>query len=456
MLAGMAIRMIEWGTLSPPRGNVQIPTAGLGNTAASIAALGRGLAAFPESAATYLREEERREEKAKQEAAYDRAPQQELPRVPAAAPAAVAPALPPAAPADAEAGRRAALQQVEDTGRLASFTNDVQGVFRDTAASLLADRPQDWNYAWQRESAPALAEAISALPPALRERGRELASLYSEQASVQAQREHELGSIADARGLWQQQVDDAVAAGDEERACRWLAAGHRVFVAEGEMEARMQEARSRSSLARWQRNLEQNPVETLRAWRGEEAEPPQGEPERRALEAAVAEQTRHLQQVCGDSLAQDVAAGREPNAETLAQLRAAGVLPGLPHEAAGHSPVYTAAELCRRIDEHDEQDAAALRLQVAAAELPLRQRADLLRRMETAAALPRESRCAVSRGLWNMYRAGRFGCPGDEGALRTLHRLQGESLASLQGGSEPAAWVAGIRSGENRWVCFES
>lgn len=443
--------------LASPRSSVQIPTQGIRERAAAWGALGQGGGTLGAGLAEAAKDEPKRQPPAEALRQEEKAepPRETLP------PAATVESPPPAA-TDTTEQQRLACEHVQAVGDMAAFSDRLKSVFQETAQSvreaLNGNASLDWETAWRQQNSPLLQEALADLPPSERPLGQQMAAVYGASEAQRARREHELGRIGESRNRWQGCLEQAVAAGDERQATHWLQMGRGVFVPEGEMEQRQEEVSSRCCLSRWQNNLENKPVETLGAWMNCTEELPQREEERTALQNSATAVQQQLEQRWAQEFSQQVAAGQEPDAAAVQQARQLGVVRENAAPRRGQE-ARLLCDLCRRVDEHDSPDTAALRLQLSVAPLPLDARRRLLQRLETQSAVPAETRGAVSRALWNMYRAGRFGCPGDAVALKRLARLQEAAPARLtaaSAGTVPTDWLTEIRSREEAWVGFES
>ncbi len=354
-------------------------------------------------------------------------------------------------------------EQVNSVGKLAEFSGRLQEIGAETGAELAEREVQDWDYSWQQLSAPRLAEAVEELPPAAREAGRMLAAAYSHRASVQALRNREVARLQQARSGWQQRVEAAVQAGDSAAAEAWLQSGAGIFVPEGEVEQQRAQVRSRACASGWMSALAAAPLQALADYAAAEPEAlPQGEAAA-LLQEEVERSRRSARASYAARLAARVLAGREPEAaEHQAALRA-GLLSEAQAAAAGAEPkTLSRGERCvwfRRVDESAADEAALpqLQLDIATAPIPLSERRELLERLELALQVDAADRRTFSRSLWHMYESGQFGCPGDSAALERLSELQRSGLPILaRSGSEAVArWLEQIRSGANRWVCFD-
>lgn len=448
--------------LASPRSSVQIPTQGIRERAAAWGALGQGFGTLGAGLAEAEKEEPKKKaptEASKQEESPKQEDAEQNAETPP--PAAAVETPPPTAP-DSTQQQRLACEQVQAVGDMAAFSDRLKTVFHETAQAVRdavnGNASLDWNTAWRQQNSPLLQEALADLPPSERPLGQQMAALYGASESQRARREHELGRIGESRNRWQGCLEQAVAAGDERQADHWLQMGRGVFVSEGEMAQRLEEVTSRCRLSRWEQALQTQPVETLTAWMGGTEELPQREEDRRALQNRAAAVQQQLEQRWSHEFSQQVAAGQEPDAAAVQQARQLGVVQETAAPRRGQE-TRLLCDLCRRVDEHSGADTAALRLQLSTAPLPLETRQRLLQRLETQSAVPAETRGAVSRALWNMYRAGRFGCPGDAVALKRLARLQEAAPARLTAapaGTMPTDWLTEIRSREEAWVGFES
>ena len=355
--------------------------------------------------------------------------------------------------------------RVAAAGELADFSERLRSIEQETRDELAAQEVQDWDYAWQKASAPKLAEAIDELSPDARNAGRSLAEAYNSRASLMARRDHELQKIDKARTQWNRRVEDAVQAGDAHQASEWLQAGQGVFVPEGQLPAEQQAARSRANLHRWQRELQEQPLQTLsRLTAAQQEELPHPGQDAERLAHARSQAGRAAR---GEVLGQLVRCMEEeltPEKDFLDLAEQAGVLTAAQRRSAGQSESTPLTpenrrSWTRRIDEcpEDADAAEALQLEIATAAMPRTERRRLLERVQLSRSLPERERQSLSRSLWELYSAGALGCPEDEEAQSHFAALQQQSLHRLaQEGSQGAAqWVQGMRDLADRWVCFD-
>jgi hypothetical protein len=163
----------------------------------------------------------------------------------------------------------------------------------------------------------------------------------------------------------------------------------------------------------------------------------------------------------GDVLAAAVEQGQEPDATMLARAAAAGVLSPELVAAQGRAveplSVEDTCNWLRRIDEREPGEDDPLVVEIALAALPAEQRRLLLQRVQHTAALPPQQRCSMSRTLWNRYREGCFGCPGDAESMLTLGRLQEEALIRMttQPEKETTRWLEELGTNADAWLCFD-
>ncbi len=356
-----------------------------------------------------------------------------------------------------------ALQKVNQAGEMAAFSERLRDISAEARDELQDAVIRDWDYSWNEAVAPRVAEAVQELSVASREGGRELARAYCAQASVEAKRDRELQRLERARGQWQKRVDDAVSAGQEEQAARWLEAGRGVFVPENEMEKRGEELRSRACLSRWESRLQSAPLQALAelAVSGKTKRSlPTGKGEREQLESRQERARRDVRRELARVFSEAVLAGDEPDAAALDLAVKAGIVEPMPEKGTHTPPSPSELSAWRRwVDarEDGEEGEQEARLVVAVAPLPAVERRRLLKRLERTAGVPAADRRALEHQLFSLYNSGTFGCPGDAEAQQTLLSLQdeGASLLAEQGAEAVSAWVEGQRSGAGRWVCFE-
>lgn len=356
-------------------------------------------------------------------------------------------------------------ERVEEAGELAAFSERLRAIGEETREELAQRDVQDWNYAWQEASGPRLAEAVEELPLASRQAGRELAEAYNARASLQALRDRELEKISRSREQWQQRVEAAVDAGDEEQARHWLQQGAGVFVPEGKLGQEEQGVADKARAAQWRQSLSRSPLQALGDFdeAGTDSLPADAGVARR-LQEEVRKVRRSQKQQLAVALADCVQQECPFDEAELQQAHRARVLSDAQFRQAQAAPAPLAvADLCRwqqRIDEcsDDAGEQADLKLDIATAPLPVEERRRLLSRVEMAAGVGRGDRQTLSRQLWQLYQQGNLGCPGDALALQRLADLQRNGLPVLAGqGTEAAAhWVDAVRRNTGRWVCFSS
>lgn len=412
MLERMAIQMKEWGMMPLPGRGAQVPTYGInrwwGDT---FEQLGRGISSAGKEAAEMLK----------------------------------------------------AREQVEQAGDLAGFYGRLQDAVAEAGEEMRGrGNVRDWDYAWKEACTPLVQEALKEVPYESREAARQLAAAYTAAASLEHRRDAELERISGAREQWRQQLDAAVQQGDEQQAAQWLEQGRGVFVPEGDMEGTRRDVQSRASLSRWRALMQQQPMQTLRDMKAEDAPLPQGETERQVLKDEAEQARRNLQTETATQMSNDIQQDRESSVEWVREARDAGVISAEQAYAARQPRrAMTQRQRCnwlRRIDECTMEDESALRLDICMAPHTLEDRRDLLRHLDAASALPQEERQETSRRLWSMYRNGRFGTPGDDMACTRMASLQRSAQQLLANGDAKAlaAWMNERRNEGNRWVCHHA
>lgn len=408
MLCSMAIRMKEWGLLAYPRQGVHLPLNALNDWGRTGRALGQGAAEAGHGAAALT----------------------------------------------------AAMEQVTRAGEQADAASLLEEIGRETTAEMLEIPVRDWDYSWQQAYAPRVHALLEQLPESEQAEVLRLSETYSRRSSLDARRQKELERIRRAREHWQQQVDAAVERGDEEAARRWLEQGQGVFVPESAMPQQQEQLQSRCLQSRWQQRLQQNPLAALAEWRQGESARPAGAAEQAALERSM-QQTRAGQfSLLAGQLSAAVEQGEEPDSPVLDSAVAAGVLaPGQVEQFHRPRRPLTTADLCdwiRRIDERGEKEEEPLAVEIALSPITIEQKQRLLRRVQETAVVPPQQRSGASRVLWNLYREGCFGCPGDDEAMQCLGRMQEEALRRLASPQEKETeqWLAQLRQPADTWLCF--
>lgn len=409
MLSSMAIRMKEWGLQAYPRQGVHLPVNALNDWGRSGRVLGQGVEDAGRGLAT------------------------------------LAPAI----------------AQVVHAGQSADTAAMLDEIGRETAAELMEMPVRDWDYSWSQAYAPRVQEMLSLFTGEEREEARRLSEVYGARYSLEGRRNLELERIRLSRSRWQEQVESAVLRGDSEAACEWVEQGRGVFVPEEEMQHALHRTRSRSLQNTWQRQLQQNPHSALEAWQRPDAGKPEGEEELRLLENQMKQTRADLYNRLAEQLSMAVEQGEEPDSRELERAVAAGLIPADQVKTQYPCRALETAELCnwmRRIDEHTAGEETQLKIDIATAPIPAAQRQLLLQRVCTTSAVSLDQRLNTSRTLWNLYRRGHFGCPGDEQAMRCLGRLQEDALQRLvtRTEKETASWLEHLCHSEDDWVCFDS
>lgn len=355
--------------------------------------------------------------------------------------------------------------QVAAAGELADFSERLKTIDEETRAELADQDVQDWGYAWQKASASKLAEAVNELSPGSRQAGQELAAAYNAKASLEAQRDYELGKINRARSQWRNQLENAVQAGDAQQAREWIQAGQGIFVPENQVAQENETVVSQANLTHWKKNLQETPLRTLSelSTAPKETLPQQDTDAQRLAHAKKLAARTARRQVLGNLLS-CMESGVAPEPEYLKLAVNAGVLRQeqadamLRPEPASPAP-SAQRDWVRRVDECDEGDEAAeeMMLRIVTSDLPVQQRRQLLQRVELSRKIPAQDRRRVSRELWSMYHDGIFGCPGDAPARLRFDELQQSCLTRLEQEGRQAAekWMRDLRQDANRWVCFD-
>lgn len=403
----MSIRMKEWGMLREPEGPVRVPVEGVIAWDEFARDLGRGVNRLAHSAHQL----------------------------------------------------QSARERVKGEGELAAFSEQLHRIGQETAAEISSRKVEDWEYTWNELCSPRMAEAVSSLSPAARSAGAEMAAAYSMQASLRARRDYELNAIEQARHLWQQRVDDAVNHGDAERAEQWLQSGEGVFVPAAKLEEKKQQVSSRACVARWQRALQQHPLQTLADYAQAQRDSlPQTDEESAALGELMQQQRHAARRALALSLAEGTAAAEEDlrmavQADVLTEQELQSAL-------APPAPLGTQSMSAwlRRIDETPANEAHETAILMALGTTPMapEQRRHLRDRMNMAARVDEADRRTLSRELTHLYADGCLGCPTDAMVQHRLLELQKAALPLLaqQGASAVADWMQSIRRGCDTWVCY--
>lgn len=344
----------------------------------------------------------------------------------------------------------AEMQAAEERVASAGYAARFEDLYRQALTRATGEAPETGRDELLQEAQGEADAYIERLPQDWRETARAQAASARDKVLMQAEQQERLDRVAAARNSWQQQVDEAVDRADEEGALQRLESGRELFVPEREMEGRRREVSSRCRAAAWQQRLNAAPLETLAAWKSDEQ--PQGVPERRAVENAMAATRQQLRHELGAAWSTQLQSGQQPDADEVRRAGEAGILPQGPQ-------THAIAEWQQRADAlgDDAEAAAELRLQMAALDVPPSQRRELLAYLDRSEQLPAENRRELGAALHNLYRAGRFGCAGDAVPQRRLARLQREAqqkLATLKT-EEVRDWLAGLSKDDTAWVCFE-
>ena len=353
------------------------------------------------------------------------------------------------------------LQEVSAAGELAAFAGRLSEMERETREELSTLPVRDWDYAWAQASEPRIREALSELPEQVRPVARELAERYVAQASISARREYELEKIRAARQQWQRRVDESVAAGNGEAAEQWLRAGSRVFVPETELEEQAVSVRSRSALRYWRNALEQDAEKALHRLQLEDASLPEAEKDRKVLAEMQVQARRRVQRSLAEEISREVEACRPIPAHLYERAANVGLISQEQVAAAAVPaaplPPQKSCDWMRRIDESRPEDADELLLALAVEPVLPHERRLLLQRMRAWEDTEPAPRHEMSAQLWNMYRAGRFGCPGDAEPLVSLGRVLEQLPDALRQHASPEArhrWLRARLPQEKSWICL--
>ena len=353
------------------------------------------------------------------------------------------------------------IAQVAQTGQLADAEAMLREIGSEATEELLEQPVRDWNYSWQQAYGPRMQQLASQYSGEVREKVLQMGDAYGRRFSLEGRRQFELKRIRQSRSSWQKQVETAVMQGDEEAACQWVEQGRDVFVPESEMQQQLDDVRTRSLQAAWQQQLQQDPYAALASWQSAEARRPADAGALQRLEGDMENTRQELYHSLASQLASTVEQGQEPDPAVLERAAAAGVLAReqLPAPNREVTPLSLdgTCDWLRRIDEREAGDDSPLVLSIALAPLPREQRRLLLQRVKATAALPPQQRTAVSRTLWNWYREGRFGCPGDAESLLCLGRMQEEALHRMTTASreETDKWLEQLGKNADTWLCFD-
>lgn len=353
-------------------------------------------------------------------------------------------------------------EQVVAQGELATLRDEVQKVAESARLQMAEEGPvENWAESWQQTVAPLVEPLLQKIPERRRESALRVAQETLQRASLEAQRQHEVGRLTAARKQWESRVSDAVQRGDERTALSRLEEGREIFVPEGEMDARRKDVASGCCSSSWRSQLQEDPVAALTAWRAEDARRPEKEADAQALREEMAEAGLTMRRKLGEEFSQTLLQGLPPAPEAVRGAIAAGLLP--PQEKQDRLCPLSArdeAEWMRRADDcaADEESLTSLRLQLATLPAPVPQRRRLMSYLEESRSLPQAPRRELREALWELYRRGVFGCAGDAVPQQRLCRLLCESRRLLAEGDAEAttAWLNSLRSKETPWLCFNA
>lgn len=405
----MPIRMKEWGMKSYPAQGVQVPLSGISGMGETAHAFGRSLAAVGAGVQEMMRMHERVVAK----------------------------------------GENAALQ------------DGLQQVVQQAQQQMLnGETVPNWEESWQQTVSPMVEPLLEKIPESRREEALRVAQETLQRASLDTQRQYEVGRLNKARRQWESRVETAVKAGQEKEAISRLEEGRDVFVPEGEMEARRSKVQSLSRAESWRARLQQDPLAALTAWRSGEGERPEEEADEQAVASEMAAAHGALRRRLGAEYAQSVMQGVPPSEASVAGAVSAGLWEPEDTGALHRLTAQEELDWMHRAEEcGDDEDAhAALQLRLATLPAPLPQRRRLMTYLETNRALPSEPRRALQTELWNLYRNGAFGCVGDAVPQQRMARLMQEGNRLLAEGDAKgtAAWLNVLRRTEKTWLCFEA
>lgn len=177
-------------------------------------------------------------------------------------------------------------------------------------------------------------------------------------------------AIEQARRNWQQRVDEAVEAGDAQRAEQWLQSGAGIFVPQQELEQRKQQAESSACRMRWHNAMQADATQATADYLAA----PEQLPTTSEDNTALAEHMQQQQQICRRELAQSFLQGTTHPHEELQKALAAGILTQSEYEQACTTPhkLSPAEQIdwMRRMDECSDDEPEKINLQMALGTAP--------------------------------------------------------------------------------------
>ncbi|MFI3244559.1 MAG: hypothetical protein R3Y56_09935, partial [Akkermansia sp.] len=332
-------------------------------------------------------------------------------------------------------------EEIKKTGYFAKISQEVSELNKEVHEEVSAQGTDNWDYSWNKASQSRIKALIDELPESSREMGSKVAHALNQRASVKARSEAEIAQIQESQQQWSQQLQLSEQQGDEQQCELWLSAGRGTFFAEDELESKLQECQERCRFNRWQGKLDQEPLATLAALEEDDAEI-QG-----IKDAKLRQQwERKLQSVrsgtrseLGELFVSHLREGAELSEEQLDLAHRAKLLSPQQFEQARQAKKEAShpEELCRwrrTIDEFDTRDDESftqLKLDLGTAALPLREKQNLLTRLEKMQGITLSDRRSLSRQIWSYYNSGLLGARQDRSCLKRLQGLLDEGMEHM-------------------------
>lgn len=430
----MVIRMKEWGMLAQPKSSPNLPTKGIYDMARANEALASSIKSAGKHIAPYIGDIQNNKVEA-----------------------------PPPANQGGNSEKEAAKLKVSQMGALASLAENLQVIATETADELEENKVTDWKYAWENSASPRIVNAISQLPAEHQQAGNLLANRFNQQASIKAQRQHELKEIEDSRNLWNTQVESAIQNGKPTQAERWLVLGKDTFVPEAELEPRRLAIRSKCQLQEQQLALESSPIQALAEMHSNDyIKPELLEEDASRLQDSVISTRRVAKEQIANDFKTSILRGGSPD-KAAVQLATQAKL--ISQEEVEDYPAGIRGQLTslcswiKRIDESPLEQVDQrhdLEIELATSALPHNEKMKLIERIDIVANIPSSKRIKSSREIWNFYYNAHFGSPGDKVSLTRLQETLESQIHNMESrkDDETPTWMQKNSQKQNIWITY--
>lgn len=356
-------------------------------------------------------------------------------------------------------------EKIKQTGELAKLSRDITNLNEEVHDEMQDLPPDNWEYQWNRASQARIKDLVDQLPEGSRELGGKVALALNQRASVESRSKAELAQIQESERMWLERLQLAEQECDEQKCELWLNSGRGQFFAESDFERKQVESRERCLFNRWQNRLDQEPLAALAELNEAEQAPiaqnSELHPRFKDKLQAVRQGT---QAELGELLWMHLREGAELHDEQFELAYRAQIITPKQFEQASKgapskSEPYALCRWRKAIDEFDPGDESRftqLKIDLGTAELALRDKQGLIKRLDALQEVALSDRRSLSRSIWNIYESGMLGARHDENSIKRLQALQEEGLEHIlqAGADDTAQWLQSRKKQNDCWICF--